>query len=411
MMKTLKGQNSADTQKINRSLVLRTLKRQKVTTRAEISAITGLNKATVTNIVSDLIEWEAVREIGMSTGKSGRRTILIEFIKENYAIIAAWLKREEFVTGIFDIYGECIYSQTIPIKVDFSSEKVIGLMCRQLNSMIERVSEQNLLGVIVEFPGPYLKKTGRIALFTSRQKWMGEDLYLCLKKEVKADIYTEHDAKAATMAEWYYSCNSDENTHMMCIMIDQGVGSGVMEAGKIISGSLGTAGEIGHMSIKYDGPRCECGNQGCLEMYCTTTAIQKRVQELLPQYKDSICTGEDSAYEVIDAYRKRDNLAIKIIDEVAEYIGYGISNAINMFNPNQIIIGDVIPKAVGTPFLEEVKRVVKARVLPQIYEKTDISLSILENSVLRGACVHLMEEVMNDPGKFICNKKYAKERI
>ena len=85
-----KGQNSQDVQKINRSLVLKVLLREGTTTRAHIAETTGLKKATVTNIINDFIIWGAVREVGTSTGKSGRRTILIELVKEKYANICGW---------------------------------------------------------------------------------------------------------------------------------------------------------------------------------------------------------------------------------------------------------------------------------------------------------------------------------
>lgn len=403
MARTLKGQNSFDVQKVNRSLVIRTLNKQKITTRAEITELTGLNKATVTNIISDLIEWGTVREVGLSTGKSGRRTILIELNKDNYAIIGAWLKRNELITGVFDIYGQCRYTKNVIFEPNDNGEKVLQIMISELNKIILEVKSQKILGVAVALPGPYIKKEGKIVLITGRQKWMEEDIEKRLKNSLSVDVYTEHDANAATMAEWYYTCNSDEKANMMCIMVGHGVGGGIIENGRILSGALGTAGEIGHMSIKLDGRKCECGNYGCLETYCTIEAMMSDFSQLSKDYPHSLCNQYSTVEDIFDAYHKGDQLAKHVVERIGEYLGYGIVNAINVFNPKQIIIGDELPEAGGKEFLGCVKKIIKNRVLPQIYDQIEISLSTLENSVLKGICICLLEELMNEPEKFKFN--------
>lgn len=402
-MKSFKGQNSLDVQKANRSLVIRTLNKQRITTRAEICAITGLNKATVTNIVNDLIAWGAVREVGMSTGKSGRRTILIEIVKENYAIIGAWLKRNEFITGIFDIYGECQLMESVSFAVDDIDENVVEIMVSQLNRLIEKAANRKLLGVAVALPGPYIKKRGKIVLITGRWRWIKEDIEKKLKSSLCVDVYTEHDCNAATMAEWYYTCHSDETANMMCVMVGHGVGSGMIENGKMVNGSLGTAGEIGHASIRYDGRKCECGSFGCLETYCTMESVLAEIKQLLPQYPDSLCDEKSTFEDVMVSYHKKDPLAQRVINQVAEYLGYGLINAVNLLNPKQIIIGDELPEAAGKEFLDIVKKTVKARILPEIYDEMEIELSTLDNPVLKGTCICLLEELFNEPEKFKCD--------
>ncbi len=400
MAGTLKGQNSLDVQKQNRSLIIRILNQKGITTRAEISELTGLNKATVTNIVNDLISWGAVREIGMSTGKSGRRTILIELIRENYAVIGAWLKRNEFISGVYDIQGNVFYEESVEFSRNDDNESILDVMCTQLARCVSEADEKKILGVAVALPGPYIKKEGKIALITGRKKWIEGDIEKELRSHLNQYIFTEHDANAATMAEWYQADKEDESANLMCIMVGHGVGGGVIEHGKLISGSLGTAGEIGHMSIRYDGRQCECGNFGCLETYCTIEALMDDVSKLLPKYPDSLCHKDKSFKGIVKAYHENDALALEAVNQIADYLGYGIVNAVNFTNPGQIIIGDELPASLGDAFLERVRKTVKNRLLPQIYDHMEIRLSTMDNSVLKGIVISLLDNVMDEPEKF-----------
>ena len=395
-----KGQNSQDVQKINRSLVLKVLLREGTTTRAHIAETTELKKATVTNIINDFIIWGAVREVGTSTGKSGRRTILIELVKEKYAIICGWLKRNEFIFGVYDIYGTCLIRESMTLKADVSGTDVANIMVDCLKKYSDSVSGKKILGVAIALPGPYIKKDGKIIVTTGRSQWTEDDIESRLRESFGEKIFLEHDANAAMMAEWDLLRQQEEVENMLYVMLGHGVGGGIIENGKMLTGALGIAGEMGHMSISYNGRKCECGNYGCLETYCTIEAMLADLKELLPKYPDSICTEKSDFEQVMQAYHKGDRLARKVVSRVAEYLGYAIASSVNLLNPERVIIGDELPKAAGEEFLKVVKETVQGRVLPQIYNSTQIQMSSLDNSVLQGTCICLLEELVSVPEVF-----------
>lgn len=405
-----KGKNIVDVQKMNRSLVLQTIHKKRSTTRAEISKLTGLNKATVTNIVGDLINWGVVNEVGPAIGKSGRRTIVIELAREHYVIIGVWLTRRHFVVGLYDIYGKCKQQERFSIGLYSPLNDLLETMTKQINKAIKTCKKQVLLGVALALPGPYIKKEGRIALLTERKDWQNVEIVHKLSQSVKTPIITEHDTKAAVIAEWYYTVNYDEKESIICIMVGQGVGAGLIEGGKVVMGCLGVAGEIGHMSIDYNGPKCECGNYGCLEQYCSTLAIQKRVKKMLKNYPETECTEESTIADIIHAYKNNDYLACMVINDAARYLGYGIANVINLFNPGKVIIGDELAEA-GLNFLKTVKENVKKRVVPEIFENMEISLSTLKYSVLTGVCMNLFQELVQTPEIFITEKNFFSTKV
>ena len=122
---------------------------------------------------------------------------------------------------------------------------------------------------------------------------------------------------------------------------------------------MGTAGEIGHMTIDYRGELCECGNRGCLEKYCSLLSVRSRLKEAkgkkysLKEIKEMI-KGDD--IEVINIYR-----------ESCRYLGYGIVNIVNTYNPTVIILGDELTHVDQEIMLNEVDKVLKERLLPEIY--------------------------------------------
>lgn len=394
-----KGKNKTDLQQMNRSLVLKTIQGQQRISRVEISKLTGLNQATVTNIVGDLIEWGIVEEVGLSTGKNGRRSIMLGLAVEKYAIIGIWLTRRHFIVGLFDIYGECRQQDCFSIGLNSPINELVDQMVFQIKKKAKLCKDQCILGVTLALPGPYIKKEGQIALLTARQGWQNVNISQKLSEKTGLRVIAEHDVKAAAVAEWFYTQHYDDTASLLCIMPGQGVGAGVIDNGRLLTGSMGFAGEIGHMSIRYDGPRCECGNYGCLEGYCSTLAIQKRVKELAEEYPETMCTEECGITEILEAYSKGDPLAGLVIDDAARYLGYGIANIANLYNPEKIIIGDELSKA-GERFLNIVKESAKERILPKVYDNMNIVFSSLPDSVLSGACLLLIEEMVKTPDSF-----------
>ena len=398
-----KGRNLSDVQNMNRSLIIRIIQKKHRTTRAEISKETGLNKATVTNIVSNLISWGVIKEVGLISGEAGRRSIAIELAADDYAIIGLWVTRRHLHVGIYNMYGKSSSVQSYLIGLNSQAEELINTICEKVTEIKETCTEKKILGVALALPGPYIKEEERIALLTERSDWQNVDIVSRIRERIDMEIITEHDTYASAVAEWCFTQNYDETSSMFCITVSLGVGGCYVENGRIMSGNLGVAGEIGHMSIDYRGIPCECGNRGCLEKYCTTIAVLKKAKRLLPDYPDTCCSENMIESELLDAYRKGDPLACKVINEAGKYLGYGIANIINICNPKTIIIGDEIARA-GEPFLKVVKESARERVLPIIFNETEIQLSNLHDSILSGVCMSFMQRVVEKPELFFKTK-------
>ena len=161
-----------------------------------------------------------------------------------------------------------------------------------------------------------------------------------LEDKLGRPVVLENDANAAAVGEmWLGAARGFRN--VICVTLGTGVGGGVILDGKLWRGSDGSAGEIGHTSVDpFGGLQCKCGNEGCLEMFASGTAIVRMANESLQDYPESTLRGiELTAEKVYEAGLQGDELALSVFDRVGKYLGVGLVTLINLFNPEIIVIG------------------------------------------------------------------------
>ena len=380
-----KGKNITDVLKMNRSLVALTIQKNGQISRAEISRQTGLNKATVTNIVADLLKRGTVRETGLIDGEVGRRSIGLEIAAEKYLIICIHVMPDQLQAGLFDLNGNPVQSGELSAESGAPAETLPDLICAKADAYQKSPLPGRLLGMSISLPMSYTEDAADIPLFPGQTGESDFDLASVLRERTGLFVLVKRDAEAFTMAEWYYTENQDEKASLCCLMAGQTVGGGIIEDGKLLRGRKGIAVDIGHMSIDFDGPLCVCGNRGCLEKYCSTNTLLEEMRKRLKDTPDTICTSDMTEKELIDAYLAGDPLAVSLMEEGGKYLGYGLANIIKIFNPEKIIIGGEYARA-GDRLLSHVKKETYERLVPEIYKSTRISLSTLSNPILRGLC-------------------------
>lgn len=408
-MSSFEGKNSEDIQEMNRSLIIRLLQRSRTISRAELAKKSGLKQATITNIINDFINWGLVEETGIIEGQKGRRSIGLSMRCENYKVISVRLSRKHFYIAVFDVGGKEYYLKQYLIDSQDDLELILEVISRELKKVIVNFSNDNILGIGIAIPGPLTKRDGRIVFFTGFAKWQNIDITKKLESELNLPVYLEQDANAASLAEWPAIENHDENETVLCIMAGQGIGAGIVDCGKLLRGKLGIAGEIGHMSLQYDGPRCECGNYGCMDIFCSTSAVLREVRGSISDYPNSSLTSDCTISDVIKAYKDGDELAKKVVNKAARYLGHGIASLTNVINPGTIIIGDEMSKS-GEAFLNEVLKTVKSRIQEKVFKNTKIILSKFEEDpALIGASYLVINEAIKQPKLFIAKNNQIKK--
>ena len=160
-------------------------------------------------------------------------------------------------------------------------------------------------------------------------------------------VFTANDADCAVLAE--YKAGAAVGAHSCVrLTLGTGLGGGILLDGKLWSGAHRAAGEIGHMTRVPDGRPCTCGRRGCVERYCSATALLLGVREAAPAFKDSILArapGEISAKQVMDAARAGDPLAVYVFDDFTVHLARTIDNVIHLLDPEVVLLGGGVSRA------------------------------------------------------------------
>lgn len=397
-----RGANNENIQEMNRSLILRLLFEMQICSRADLARASGLKQATITNIVNDLIEWGIIEECGLISGERGRRSIGLKLSGKHYLAIGVKLSRTRLSVGLFDILGN--EYKVMERNIDASSipEEVLHTMIAMIDEVMQYSTDASkILGIGLALPGPFISKEEKIILMTDFPGWEKISIRDELEAAFKMPIFTEHDGNAGALAEWWFGQKTKGQGTMIYVAAGQGIGAGVVIDGSLYTGTLGTAGEIGHMSIAFEGPTCQCGNTGCLELYCSTTAMLKDIRKSLSKYPNTMLTENADFETVRKAVRKNDPLAIEALQNAAYYLGFGLVGIINILNPDHIVIGDDMA-LLGSRFLHVVKETISEHTLSPLYNNTSVELtSFKRDAALIGAAALVTQQVLSVPSMMI----------
>ena len=278
--KSAVGSNNSDLTEMNRSAIVKILQQRDVCSRAEIAKITGLTQASITKITAVLIEMGIVSEVGTIKGNGNRRSIGLRLNAEEKQVIGVKFSRHMFAVGVFDISGKLYTMRETEFELEQDTREVLTDMKDQIHETLKKY--KNVVAIGLALPGPYIREEGRIAMVTSMPKWHDINFIDEFKNEFNKPLFIEQDANAGALAEWWFGNHGRPLNTLAYFLAGEGVGSGIVENDNLLLGMQGVASEVGHISIDVNGPRCECGNYGCLELYCCASAMLERAKQEMP---------------------------------------------------------------------------------------------------------------------------------
>jgi len=235
-------------------------------------------------------------------------------------------------------------------------DELIKAICSAVKDVVSdnKLKNHSIFGVGIGLPGPVDAESGLVHFFPNIPGWKNVPLKKILEKNLKLPVFIDNDAKAMSLAE-YEIGSARGSKSAVCITLGTGVGGGIIIDGDIYRGKNNAAGEIGHLPINLEGPKCNCGGKACLEAYIGNKRISQRVKKI---FKRDIALDELSRMAV-----KGSKPALKIWREVGEYLGVALTAVVNLLNPDCIVIGGGVSGA-GNILFKRVKEVVLERAMP-----------------------------------------------
>lgn len=361
-----------DLRRDNRSALLSSLFIEQPRSRQELSGATGLSPASVSNVVRDLIAEGIVVEAGSIESDGGRPSALLRVNPDYGYVIGVDVGETRVRVELFDL------TLTERAKADYPldpRQHGVGLIVEAILTGLEAVlagsgiSPATVLGIGVGVPG--IVRNGPDGLVHGQTYgWESVPLGRLLRAGTSLPLHIDNGAKTMAQAELWFGTGRGAQSAVVCL-IGSGVGASIVANGEAVRGSSSSAGEWGHSTVVVGGRACRCGSLGCLEAYVGAEAI-------LDQYGSPPADGDqEAALAALIDLAPTSAQATEILDKTALYLGVGIADLINLFNPERIILGGWAGLLLGEHMLPAIRAAARERSLRHLFTETSIELGRL----------------------------------
>jgi glucokinase len=304
--------------------------------------------------------------------------------------------------GVVDDNGRPLASVSLPTEAHLGQKHGLDRMCQTIREAMAaaRVTAAQIAAIGVATPGTMDIPAGVILDPPNLKPWKNVPVRQHIADTFGLPTAFQNDANAAAYGEFWSGAGKDVHS-LVLFTLGTGVGCGIIIGDLVIEGEHSHGAEVGHIKIEMTAPRqCGCGRLGCLEAYASATAVVKRTLEALAQSHGTSslggvlhAQGEITARDIFDAAAAGDALADKIVEDTAFYLAVGAMNMMHTIDPDMIVFGGGMTAA-GEPFLERIRRHVRALAFPVPAERTQIVFARLGSDagfIGAAACARLLD--------------------
>ena len=377
----------------NRAAVLWSLYFSRPGSRQELSAATGLSPASATNVVRELLDEGIVTEVGSEESDGGRPRVLLDINPDYGYVIGVDIGETRIRVQLFNLAMAELAKAEYPLN---PSEHDVDVVVRDIASGLSAVltdagvDHASVLGVGIGVPG-IVEQDPEVSVHAQTYRWDAVPLERLLRAQTDLPLRFENGAKTMGQAElWFGAGRGARNATI--VLIGSGVGASMISGDATYQGATSSAMEWGHTTIVVGGRRCRCGMAGCLEAYVGAEAILDRCGSPAALSADD----EESMLASVIAAAGPSPATDAVLAETADYLGVGIGNLINLFNPERVILGGWAGLLLGRALLPAIRESAQRNSLRHPFAATSIELGQLgPEAVALGAATLPMEDFLN----------------
>jgi predicted NBD/HSP70 family sugar kinase len=391
-----------DLRRRNRSALLSTLYFDGPLSRQELSQQTGLSVATVSNVTGELVEEGLIVEAGLVDSDGGRPRVLLRAAPGFGNVVGIDVGETGVKVELFDLTMD--RKATVEHALSSSRPEPAEVVAQIAAALVEvivqaGVTQDSVIGVGIGLPGT-VEQGPSTLVHAQVIGWDAVPIEDLLRAAgVRLPLYFDNGAKTQGQAELWFGAGRGFR-HAVVALVGSGVGAAVITDGRTYRGATSSAGEWGHTTIVYGGRTCRCGARGCLEAYVGAEAVLDRYRQAR-RGRQAAEVDEQSGLAELIAAAGRSRVAAHVLDETAGYLGAGIANLINLFNPERIVLGGWAGLALGAAMLPQIRTAAEEYALRRPYEQTTIEMCELgPDAVAVGAAtlpVAALLALGNDP--------------
>ena len=332
-----------------------------------------------------------------SATKSG-----LESLGEEDYVVAVDIGGTKILATVIGSDGQIVSRCKRMTRAEKSADEVINRISDCISESIDRANlhQMQIRGIGIGVPGVIDSETG-VIIFAPNLRWSNVALKPVLENQFEIPVFVENDVNLGTLGEQSLGAGRGVD-NLVGIFIGTGIGGGIILNGKLFHGANQTAGEIGHVILKPDGPRCSCGNRGCLEALASRTAISRYVRKAITQQgKKSILPELNGGN--LDLVRSRalakavargDKVTAKAMERAQYYLGVGVATVVGLVNPEVVVLGGGLIEAMGENLVSGVYGVAAELALPNAMNGVEVvSAKLGDNAGVIGAAVLACENL------------------
>jgi predicted NBD/HSP70 family sugar kinase len=374
----------------NAIAVLQALYREGSVSRARLTEVTKMSPATITRIIAELIEQRVIIEERIGESNGGRRPIILRLNYDQLFVVGVQILRDRVALAISDIKGKMIVKKVFQ-QYSLEPDSLFNEISIELESLLKsaQIDREYLLGVGIAIAGIVDSNNG-ILLRSVNLGWREVEVAEKLEKILNIPVFVENDANAAALAEMWFG-GAKEISSMMYIQTTSGVGAGIIYDRRLLTGSRGMAGEIGHIPLITNGQLCRCGQRGCLETYLY-------LPDLMRRYTEKTGITLENGRNIFSEAANGDGVAGQMITDAIEALSISISWAEVILDLEMVIIGGIWGR-IDDLYFDQIKASLQG-----VLERSGINKSVIikgselgEDSDLLGAVGLVTNEWFTPP--------------
>lgn len=379
--------------KINRSLILSSLRKNPRQTRAKLAADTGLTRSTVSNLIDELIKKDFIHEVGFEKSTGGRRGIQLELNPEGGAAIAIKINASSVQGALANLVGDILWHELVPIAKTEASYVLDN--CKKLiqKAKLVNADARPLLGIGVGTTG-LISEDGDV-IYSKFMDWHNVSFRHEWEHQFNLPVSVDNEVSLAAFGENHYG-NGTHDSHFMFIEIGYGLGAGIVLNGQLFQGMSGFAGEIGYMTFVHctDDDVSHTKNwQSMINIPNLLSTTQQHIDAgVTTSLKQDNCTFET----ILEA--GHDDKAVQLaFVELSRYLGMGLASLVNIFDIPVFLIGGELGKQYA-PYLDIVHEEINKHIVHAPSGRVDVRISDLQpDASLMGAVAQVFDEILKEP--------------
>ncbi|MFW6071515.1 MAG: ROK family protein [Candidatus Bipolaricaulota bacterium] len=293
--------------------------------RTEIASNTNLTRPTISNITSKLLSAGLIEEVGVGESTGGRKPTLLDINEEFGYVMAVKIEARKVITGLYDLKTNKVTGKITDHPANPAPELVLRHVRRDYEDYADR---EGVVGLGIGVSG-LISDSGEI-IYSPILDWKRVPIAEKLESQLSLPATVDNDVNSLTLAESWVGAGK-EFSDLLCVTVGEGIGAGLIINDRLYRGSAGGAGEIGHITLDRQGPRCRCGEEGCLEALASDYFLQNEMQRrgLVPSTVENLASlASRGQAEGLEIFR-----------EMGHNLGLGIKNLVNTLNPEAVVLG------------------------------------------------------------------------